>query len=434
MIGAMLITTLINLITFLILILILQYLCSAHMNLSHKNLILCTMIAAVSMIVTQLFDWKPLCDYTILVVYFGAILILSRKRLIDLLLSILAFLLYTSIGVLPLFAVEYLFPDLNDTICLLSVEYSAISLIIDITMLTALLGIHFITRKYAYHSRLHPKEILLSIILPFFSLMICAILHFNVGDSPAITLTWQICMTLLFIAGYAYYFYNLIESRVRGYREITARTQTAYLKTQLDSLQDLKEKEKDVQKMRHDLKNHLSVIESLCVQGNYNEVLAYTSKFNCSYLASSQEISGNKIADAILHTKRKAAQDARIEFTFEGTLAHLDTMTEPDICGLLANAYDNAIEACLTQEQAYIHTKAHTTRNHTYIEIRNSIPKKIKIRSNQIKTTKEDKYNHGYGIEIMKQIANKYHGSCEISSSSTEFILTIKLITPRVTS
>ena len=43
--------------------------------------------------------------------------------------------------------------------------------------------------------------------------------------------------------------------------------------------------------------------------------------------------------------------------------------------------------------------------------------------------TKEDKYNHGYGIEIMKQIANKYHGSCDISSTDTEFVVEITLVT-----
>ena len=181
--------------------------------------------------------------------------------------------------------------------------------------------------------------------------------------------------------------------------------------------------------MRHDLKNHISVIESLCAQGNYTEVLSYTSKLGSSYFTGNQPISGNKIADTILYTKTKSAKDAGIDFTFEGDLSALDALSEPDICGLLANAYDNAIEACLTQEHAYIHTKANTTRNHTYIEIRNSIPKKIKIHSNQIKTTKEDKYNHGYGIEIIKQIASKYHGSCEITSTNTEFILAIKLIT-----
>lgn len=429
MIGAVLVITLINLIAYLILILILQHLCSAHMKLSNKNLMICTVATAALMIITQLLDMETICDYVLIVMYFATILVLSNKRIIDLLLSILSFLLYMALEIIPLNVIQRLFSGLDDTLHFFGIEYSGIGLIMDISLLLILLGIQYITGKYTYHSRLSAKEILLSIVLPFFSLMICGMIHFTVGGSLIVSLVWKISMTLLFLAGYVYYFYILIDSRVCGYREITARTQTAYLKTQLDSLQDLKEKEKDVQKMRHDLKNHLSVIESLCAQGNYNEVLSYTNKFNCSYLASSQPISGNKIADTILHTKQKTAQDAGIDFTFEGTFSSLDTLSEPDICGLLANAYDNAIEACLTQEHAHIHTKAHTTRNHTYIEIRNSIPKKIKIRNNQMKTTKEDKYNHGFGIEIMKQIANKYHGSCEITSSDTEFILAIKLVT-----
>ena len=429
MIGAAIITTFLNLIAYLIVILILQHLCFAHMNLSNKNLIICTIVATVAMLGTQLLDMETICNYVIYIMYFGTILALSSKRLIDLLLSILAFLLYMALSVIPLCIIEYLFPGLNITLNLSGVEYQAAGLIMDIVTLIILLGIQYITCKYTYRPHLSAKEVLFSIILPFLSLMICGMLHLTIGDSLLVTLIWQTSLTLLFIASYTYYFYLLIDSRARGYREITARTQTAYLKTQLDSLQNLKEKEKDVQKMRHDLKNHISVIESLCAQGNYTEVLSYTSKLGSSYFTENQPISGNKIADTILHTKTKSAKDAGINFTFEGGLSALDALSEPDICGLLANAYDNAIEACLTQEHAYIHTKANTTRNHTYIEIRNSIPKKIKIHSNQLKTTKEDKYNHGYGIEIMKQIARKYHGSCEITSTDTEFIVEITLLT-----
>ena len=92
MIGAVIITTFLNLIAYLIVILILQHLCFAHMNLSNKNLIICTLVATVAMLGTQLLDMETICNYVIYIMYFGTILVLSSKRLIDLLLSFLAFL------------------------------------------------------------------------------------------------------------------------------------------------------------------------------------------------------------------------------------------------------------------------------------------------------------------------------------------------------
>ena len=434
MIGPIITTTFFNLIPYLIILLILQYFCCAHLNLTNKNLLICVLVAVFSMVVTQLFCSEMISTNIILVVLLGTILILSHKRMIDLLLSILAFLLYMTFCIFPLSLIETLFPNLNHTITPFGITYSFIGLILDLSTLFLLLGIRYITEKYTYHSKLSAKELLLSALLPFFSLMTVTIVFISENTLLPANLFWNISMTLLFIAGYIYYFYILIDTRLRAHREILARTQTAYLNTQLDSLQHLQEKEKDVQKLRHDLKNHISVIETLCAQGNYTKVLEYTEKLNCSYLTSTQPISGNAIADTIIHSKKKLAEEANITFTFNGNLSGLSAMSDPDICGLLANAYDNAIEACISQEHAYIYTKANSTKNHTFIEIRNSIPKRIKIHHNSLKTTKGDKYNHGYGLEIMKQIAHKYHGSCEISSSNTEFTLIFKLITPRITS
>lgn len=433
MLGPILVTTFFNFIAYLILLFILQYLCHAHMDLNRRNLILCIIVAVCSMIGTQLFCCEEISSSTIIILYFGTILVLSRRRIVDLFLSIVAFLLYIAFCIIPFEMIINIFPKINYSISPFGIDYSVLSLLIDLTVLSMLWGIRYITNKYSVRSNLSAKEVLFSLILPFISLLDYTIIFIAINNSLPSLLFWEISMSALAIAGYVYYFYTLIDTRVRASREINARKQIAYLNAQLDSLQNLKEKEENIHKMRHDLKNHLSVIESLCAQGQYDTVISYTSNISCSYLTNSCPISGNKIADTIIQTKMTTAQDYGIEFTFEGTLSGLNSMSEPDICGLLANAYDNAIEACCTQEHAYIHTKAHVTKNHTYIRICNSIPQKLRIKNNQLKTTKQDKYNHGYGIEIMKQVVHKYHGGYTISSTDSEFILEFMLTTAEKT-
>lgn len=429
MLGPILVSTFFNFIAYLILLFILQYLCHAHMNLSRRNLILCIIVAVCSMIASQLFCCEEIASSTIIILYLGTILILSKRRIIDFMLSIVAFLLYVAFCIIPCEMILHMFPKINYSISPFGINYSVLSLLIDFTILSMLWGIRYITNKYSVRSNLSAKEVLFSIIVPFISLLAYTMMFIVINNSLPSLLFWEISMSALAIAGHVYYFYILIDSRVRASREINARKEIAYLYAQLDSLQNLKEKEEDVQKMRHDIKKHLSVIEALCAQGQYDKVISYTGNISHSYLTNNCLISGNKIADIIIQTKMNTAQDYGIEFTFEGTLSGLDSMSEPDICGLLANAYDNAIEACCTQDYAYIHTKAHVTRNHTYIRICNSIPQKLPIKNNQLKTTKQDKYKHGYGIEIMKQIVHKYHGSYTISSTDSEFILEFILTT-----
>lgn len=82
------------------------------------------------------------------------------------------------------------------------------------------------------------------------------------------------------------------------------------------------------------------------------------------------------MTDLVVRAKMKVCEGHGITFTFQGSLSGFDTLEAPDICGLLSNAYDNAIEACLSQENAYIHTKVSTTRNYTVVQIVNSIEKR----------------------------------------------------------
>lgn len=130
-----------------------------------------------------------------------------------------------------------------------------------------------------------------------------------------------------------------------------------------------------------------------------------------------------------MRAKMKICEEHGIAFTFQGSLSGFDALEAPDICGLLSNAYDNAIEACLPQEKAYIHTKVSTTRNYTVVQIVNSVEKKVSLHGNHAATTKGDKKSHGYGIDIMKRIASKYNGSCTMHCDGQEFSVKIVVLT-----
>lgn len=238
------------------------------------------------MIGTQLFCSEEIASSAIIILYFGTILVLSKRRIVDLLLSIVAFLLYVAFCLIPFEMIIHIFPKIDYVISPFGIDYPVLSLLTDFTVLSMLWGIRYITNKYSVCPKLNPKELLFSIILPFLSLLAYTIVFIAIGNSLPAILFGKISMSMLSIAGYAYYFYTLIDTRVRASREISAHKHIAYLNAQLDSLQNLKEKEEDVHKMRHDLKNHLSVIESLCAQGQSDKVISYTGNISCSCIIS----------------------------------------------------------------------------------------------------------------------------------------------------
>lgn len=430
MTGALIFTSLINLTSYLILILILQYLCNAHLRLSNKNLILCSLSALFFIVATQFFCSEQFGFYLIFILYYATILILSYKRFTDILLSFIAMLIYTSLGVIPTMMLKSLPITLNDNITIFGVHTTLSSSGLDIIMLASLLFLRNILHKYHISLKFNFKEILLSLLMIYLAFMALVFMYLNNASSRKVTLAssfWSIFLLIAFLVSIIYYVYIIVESRIKLYHEYVERSQITYLTTQLDALQYLKEKEDSTRKLRHDFNKHLSVIQTLCVEGRFDEVRAYSAELSSTFPTASTPISGNNIADTILTTRKKIAEDNSISFTYEGSLSRLDILSAPEICSLLANAYDNAIEACSKQTNAFIHTKANTTNHFTSIEIRNSVNKKPRIHGNRIATTKPDKKNHGYGIAIMEQIVKKYHGQLTISSTKSEFILKIIL-------
>jgi len=426
----MLLTILVNVVEYWILIFIIRYICSARMKFSSTRIVLCTVVTGI---ISYAVFLTPSQDFVFSMFLMLAltVLLFSTRKMRDLLLIVPAVTVYFLLTAIPECILEELFPRFNTSFILDGNPVRIPSLVTDIALFVILLILRHVLIKYDTFIRLSMKEILGFVGLFFFSLIAVALLMaINVSNmSPFYCYLWKVIFAGAFVCGAAYYLFALIESHIRIYRQSLTRNETEYLRVQLNSLQDVKENEEQVRRLRHDLNNHISVIRSLCEDGNYEEIIEYTGHLKDEIaLAGNIVLTGNKVADLVIRSKLKIAKEHSIDFTFNGSLEHLSTMDGPDICGLLANAYDNAIEACLPQHEPYIHTKVFTSRNYTAIQITNSVDKKVPIHDNQIASTKGEKESHGYGIKIMKQIAHKYGGKCTLHCNDKE--LTVKIVLP----
>lgn len=429
-----------NAMEYWILILLMQYICAAHMDISRKNVCIGTCISALSTVIAT---FSPFPDETpagvVVEIFFGmvggillSVLLFSKRKLPDMLRFFPAFSIYFFLDVIPQALMEELIPEAMLQPMVKDTPLTPFYVLLDVTLLVLLLILRHVQIKYRVRMYFTAKEILGSITLLFFSFIDGAfIVMLNRRNYTPI---FYYALTVIFVGGYAlgvgYFLYSLIESRAKIYRQAVARCETEYLRLQLDSLREEKEDEAEVKKMRHDLNKHLAVISSLCAEGNYEEVRKYAEQLGHGVRQTDIRIlTGNQVADLVVASKRRTCEEHGIDFTFTGTMQNLNAMAAPDICGLLANAYDNAIEACLVQQKGYIRTEVKTTRNYTVIEIVNSVESKVAVRGNSVVTTKKDRKAHGYGLEIMRQIAQRYSGSCMISCDGKEFRLKIVLLT-----
>ena len=423
----------VNLMEFWILLLLMQHICAAHINLNRRNTIICS---AVFLLLTGLamellpdnINFLVSMPVSILLTVF----LFSKKKFSDLLRFFPAVAIYCVLTIVPEAILTAIMPAFKIVLPISVYEVSLISLVTDATLLIILIFLHHFLMKYQFILHFRMREIIGCIALFLFSIIDVALITWanNRNIEPISRYLYLTIFIGAFLCSIIYYFYSLFSSRVQIYQQCLSRNEIEYLQLQLDALQDVKENEEQIRKMRHDLNSHLAVMKSLCEEKNYEEVKKYTEQLSHDAIFSGGKIlTGNHVSDMIVSSKMTVCEEHGIAFTFEGSLTNLKNMTAPDICGLLSNAYNNAIEACLPQKDAYIHTKVNTTRNYTVIQITNSVEKKVTIRGNRISTTKEDKKSHGYGIEIMNQIAKKYGGSCSLHCSDTEFEIKIVLLT-----
>lgn len=121
-------------------------------------------------------------------------------------------------------------------------------------------------------------------------------------------------------------------------------------------------------------------------------------------------LTGQPIADALLAYKRKECDDRGIQLDVETAAFPAEGFSEEEYVGLLGNLLDNAMEAAEKTSQPWVSMKSFITAGQWILQVTNSKPAEEAPMGNNMKTTKADKENHGFGGKIVKRIVKKYKG------------------------
>ena len=171
------------------------------------------------------------------------------------------------------------------------------------------------------------------------------------------------------------------------------------------------EMETQSKKFRHDIKNLLLVLHSLVEAGENEKALEYIEKMNIINKQTTNKFdTGNFVADALLNAKEISAQAIETEIRFQGYIP--SEMENVDLVTLLSNILDNAIEACEKIEGPKVIEIDSVLNKHMWILlIKNPTEEKVKIHRNHIDTSKSNKELHGFGLQNIERVTQKYNGS-----------------------
>ncbi len=137
---------------------------------------------------------------------------------------------------------------------------------------------------------------------------------------------------------------------------------------------------------------------------------------------------GNEILDTVLMEKSISCRRYGITFTAMADGNKLGFMNPMDLYVMFGNALDNAIEAVREiseTEKRIISVHLETKESLLILQIENTVSHTVIFeKDGNIRTTKDDPENHGFGIASIRQIVEKYDGSLALHADEQIFSLT----------
>ncbi len=208
------------------------------------------------------------------------------------------------------------------------------------------------------------------------------------------------------------YAYRQLCQGFQAQAELQSLTQAAH--TQKVYITEAQARYEQTRSFRHDIKNHLSVLDGLLRSGKLEEGREYLKKLEAvSESLSFPYQTGNPVVDILLGEKLGLAKEIGSEVSL--VLPKPCGIDDFDLCVLFANALDNAIAACRAHDGA----------------------KAIRISGKQqgdfYMLTFENTCSDaplppaGTGLSNIKAVAEKYHGALLTEKNGQRFYLSVLL-------
>lgn len=225
----------------------------------------------------------------------------------------------------------------------------------------------------------------------------------------------------------------------------------------------VEEADRRTRAIRHDMKNHINVIESLLKNGRTKELQEYIETMRADVYELSNKINtGNFEIDAVINNKISIM--GKLGIRLEDNIVIPDNMEfEPyDMVIIIGNLLDNAVDNCnnkrIISNEYGGHSngiddgdcikKENFNDNSISLTMRyNKGMLKLVVANNcnsiseadtyeyhnrrilsSITTAKKDKKNHGYGLKNVYRIVRKYNGSMMVKREKDRFVAEVVII------
>lgn len=208
-------------------------------------------------------------------------------------------------------------------------------------------------------------------------------------------------------------------------RSLKLAEENSRLKLATDFYQEVEAQQLKFRKFKHDLMNQFTVIATYLDLGENDKAISYFKQLGAEFANLSKTFTKNTLLNAILNSKYQSAKINGIDLNIEANVGELN-LNETDICTIVANALDNAIEA--NPPDRKISVVLTDKDNQLLFVCSNSFTGEVKTEADgSFITHKEDNRNHGLGIKNIKEAAARLGGDVTITAEDNIFTVKVTI-------
>ena len=221
----------------------------------------------------------------------------------------------------------------------------------------------------------------------------------------------------------------LLQYGYRGFFKSFQRTKAEFQnQVLLHHYQEVKAVYLNMRGWRHDYHNHIQSMKAYLAMGEYEPLRRYLAELEQDLKQVDELVkSGNLMADAVLNSKLSLAKEKQIDVNCKVIIPEQTGVLDVDLCVMLGNLLDNAIEACekLPAAQRRIRIYGDVIHSQLYFSILNAAEEEPGW--NQRQYISEKRGEHGHGMKRVKLVVEKYQGYLNLKNEPGVFVCELML-------
>ena len=230
----------------------------------------------------------------------------------------------------------------------------------------------------------------------------------------------------LFLLLLSYMLFYLMAASLN--RNDRLRRENQFLSMQQARYDNLRSTIGQIRQARHDMRHHLHVLQSLAAQGNLEGITKYLDEAQGSIPAEDLGLCKNAAVDSVASYFAPLCRKNGIPLAFELDLPRELPVSEPDLCSVLSNLLENAMEASLktVPEHRQVKVSARLHSDHmVLLSIENTYDGKVKEKDGVFLSSKRP--GEGIGLQAVRHIAEKNGGYCRFLYGDGVFCVNVIL-------